>query len=200
IPRLSWLMTLGSVMIVTGGLMKATWKLVMATSGTDIVWLSESLFLLMAPGFLFVAVTAWASMHAVSGKTVPIWLLGLPLLVVILVLVVADVRTMVQGIERGWFFPFLLLASVSNVALAAMLITGAARRGKWLAVFLLSLNIGMVFALQPLAAMDDMSIAMHWIEQTLTIAGAAAFAGGAYLMLDVMVTEARQVVLRMAPA
>jgi hypothetical protein len=41
----------------------------------------------------------------------------------------------------------------------------------------------MVFALQPIAAMPDKSIAIHWFEQTLTSGGAAAFALAGYLML-----------------
>jgi hypothetical protein len=197
-PRNAWLVTVGGSMIVAGGLMKATWKLLMAVNGTDVVWLSQSLFLLMAPGFLFVTAAVWGAMHATSGKPVPLWLPGVPVVFAVLTLVVADVRVLVMEIERGWFLPFLMLATVSNLFLAGMLITGAARRKQWLAAGLLFVNIGMVFALQPLAAMDDMSITMHWIEQSLTVGGAAAFAMGAYLMLDVMSEELQELRLQAA--
>jgi hypothetical protein len=199
-PTHSWLALLGGSMIVLGGLLKATWKLVMATGGPDYIWLSEPLFPLMAPGFLFVTIAVWAGMRGASGKPIPIWLTGFGFLIVIATFIYADIRMFVQQIERGWFFPLLLLASVSNVTLSVMLITGAVRRKRWVAAGLLFVNIAMVFALQPIAAMENMSIAMHWIEQTLTIGGAAAFAVGAYLMAGVMREEVRQSQLETAAA
>lgn len=181
-PAHSWLALLGGSMIVLGGVLKATWKLVIATGGPDYVLLSEPLFPLMAPGFLFVTLAAWAGMRGASGKSIPNWLPVLGLLIVVGTFSYAYIRLSIQHIERGWFFPLLMLASISNVTLSVMLITGAARRKAWLAAGLLFINIAMVFALQPIAAMENMSIAMHWIEQTLTVGGAAAFAVGTYLM------------------
>jgi len=197
-PSHSWLAALGGTMIVLGGVLKATWKLVVATGGPDIIWLSEPLFPLMAPGFLFVTVAVYAGMRATSGQPIPLWLTGLGFGLVALTLVYADVRVFVQNIERGWFFPLLLLASLANVALSIMLITGAVRRKRWVAAGLLFVNIAMVFALQPIAAMDNLSMTMHWIEQTLTVGGAAAFAVGAHLMSAVMRDEVQQVSLAAA--
>lgn len=190
-PSHSWLAGLGGTMIVLGGVLKATWKLVVALGGPEIIWLSEPLFPLMAPGFLFVTIAVYAGMRATSGQPVPFWLTGLGFALVALTLIYADVRVFVQQIERGWFFPLLLLASIANVTLSVMLITGAMRRRRWVAAGLLFLNIAMVFALQPIAAMDDLSITMHWIEQTLTVGGATAFAVGAHLMSATMREEVR---------
>jgi len=81
----------------------------------------------------------------------------------------------------------LLLASVANVGLSILLIRDALRVQRRGAALLFFVNIAMVFALQPIAAMPDKSIAIHWFEQTLTTGGAAAFALASYLLLRTVI-------------
>lgn len=174
------LAALGGGLVVLAGVLKATWKLIMATSGTDIVLFSEALFPLMGPGFFFVALAVWASLR--SRPTPYLWRVAA--LVAALAFVLAGLLTL--NTERGYFPVFLMLASLSNVALSVMLINAAVRRGRWLAGGLFFVNIAMVFALQPIAQMPDKSIAIHWFEQSLTTGGAAAFALAAFLLYRTM--------------
>jgi hypothetical protein len=183
-PDLGWMAFTGAALVVLAGVFKASWKLVMATGGPDIWLFREALFPLMGPGFLLVGVAAWAAVRAARGKTWPRGLWLVPVAVIALAYAAGAYLTLGQGTERGWFPVFLMLASVANLGLSLLLIAESVRRRRWLVVGLFALNVGMIFALQPIAAMEDKSIALHWFEQTLTTGGAAAFALGGYLLLN----------------
>lgn len=179
-PQHAMLAAIGGILVVTAGLTKAGWKLIVATTGIDIYFLSQLLFPLMAPGFILVMFGVWAMVRCADDKSVPAWFWMLPLVVIASAFSWAGYRMFVAQIERGWFQPLLILVSVGNVALISMLISASVRRKKWGLAGLFFLNIVMTFALQPIAAMENLSLAMHWIEQTLTSAGAGAFAFAAY--------------------
>lgn len=176
----------GAALVVLAGTLKATWKLIAATTGNEILLLSELMFPLMAPGFVLMAFAIWGALRENAGQAVPSWLGAAALGVVGLVFAWATLRTVGQALPRGYFFPFLLLASIANVALSIMLIAAAVRRRQALTGLLFFVNIAMVFALQPIAAMPDKSIAIHWFEQALTSGGAAAFALASWLLLGAM--------------
>ena len=46
---------LALLLIGAGGLLKASWKLIIATTGNDVVWMDNSLFALLGPGFTLMA-------------------------------------------------------------------------------------------------------------------------------------------------
>lgn len=174
---------IGGSLVVLAGVLKATWKLIMATSGQDVVILSEIMFPLMAPGFLLVAFAVWSAMRQTHGKTSPRYVWLMPLAIIGFTIAIAAYRTLILETPRGYFFPFLMLATFSNIGLTVLLIREALRQERRGVALLFLVNIGMVFALQPIAAMPDKSIAIHWFEQTLTTGGAAAFALGAFSLL-----------------
>ena len=160
-------------LVFAAGLSKAIWKLIATISGHDLVWLASMLFPLMAPGFALLAAGVWASQRRQPPNTALFWLMPVVLIGVVYALAV---YRMGAGFERGWFMPIMALASLSNICLTVLLFAMAWRRGlRWVAM-LFTVNLGMVFALIPIAQMDSHSIAMHWLEQTLTAVGAAAFA------------------------
>lgn len=175
-------------LVLAAGLSKAIWKLIATLAGQDLVWLASMLFPLMAPGFALLAAGIWASQRRQPPQTALFWLL--PVILILAVYAVALYR-MGAGFERGWFMPIMALASLSNIVLTILLFTMAWRRGlRWVAV-LFTVNLGMVFALIPIAQMDSHSIAMHWLEQTLTAVGAAAFAYSAFRLSRDVTSEAR---------
>ncbi|NDJ55409.1 MAG: hypothetical protein GYB68_20240 [Chloroflexi bacterium] len=201
--RFTTLAFAGGGLVLLAGLLKATWKLIIAVGGPEILLLSELMFPLMAPGFTLVAFAVWGAIRTLNNKAAPnnLWLIASVLIVV--AALAAFANTVVLGTVRGYFPIFLGLASISNVSLSVMLIAESIRRKRFDLAGLFFVNIAMVFALQPLAAMPEMSIAMHWFEQTLTSAGAATFAVAGYLMMiDVGVDVTIDVVdhSRMAPA
>ena len=57
---------------------------------------------------------------------------------------------------------------------------------------LFTVNLAMVFALIPISQMESYSIAIHWLEQTLTAIGAAAFAYAAYGLYQAMSAKAQR--------
>jgi hypothetical protein len=179
-PQHRYLALLGGILIVAAGLTKASWKMIIASTGTDVVWLSQLLFPLMAPGFILAMVAVLAIVRGANGQTNPLWLPIIPLVLIGGAFLWADYRIFIAQIERGWFQPLLLLVSVGNAVMIGLLVSASVRRKKWLLAGLFFANIVMTFALQPIAAMDNLSIAMHWLEQSLTAAGAGAFAYAAY--------------------
>ncbi|MEL6405398.1 MAG: hypothetical protein AAFR81_13600 [Chloroflexota bacterium] len=185
-PEQAQLAAVGGILVVTAGLTKAGWKLIVATTSMDIYFLSQLLFPLMAPGFILVMFAVWAMVRRANDKTVPTWFSILPVVVIAGAFLWAGQRMFILQIERGWFQPLLMLVSIGNVALISMLVSASMRHKKWGLAGLFFLNIVMTFALQPIATMENLSITMHWIEQTLTTFGAGAFAFAAYQLSRVL--------------
>lgn len=172
---------LGGVLIVAGGLAKATWKLIAALQGADLVWLANALFPLMAPGFVLLAVAVWAGVRGLRGRRA---LFGWPtaLGLILSACVVAAVRHWWLDIPRGWFLPLLVLVSLGNLTASVLLVRAAFHLRRRSAAVLLGLDLVMIFALQPIAMMTPKTIAVHWFEQSLTAFGSGCFALAAYLL------------------
>ncbi len=174
---LAWL---GGGLILAGGLAKASWKLIAATTGLDLVWLANALFPLMAPGFALLALALWGAVRHTRGRRIPAgrWWLGLA--VVLVAIAAAALRQWVLEIPRGWFLPLLILASLGNLTTSLLLIGLSLRLRWWGQAVLFTVNLLMIFALQPIAMITPKSLALHWTEQSLTALGTAALALAAY--------------------
>ena len=171
---------LGSALILAGGLSKASWKLIAAATGTDLVWLAAALFPLLAPGFALLAVALWGAVGRQFGRPVPAGLWPIALALVGAAFLAAALRQWVFDLPRGWFLPLLVLASLGNLAASGLLIAVALRLRRWGTALLFAVNLLMIFALQPIAMMNPKTLAMHWLEQSLTALGTACFALAAY--------------------
>jgi hypothetical protein len=170
----------GAALVVLAGLCKATWKLTLALGGPDLPWLANALFPLMAPGFTLLALALWQAQRKTPAPPQRRWLIALALIG--LAYGIAAVRTLGLAVERGWFLPLMALASLANLTLTGLLLREAWRRGAvWLAPLFLA-NLAMVFALQRIARIEPLTLALHWLEQSLTALGAGAFALGAVLL------------------
>ena len=174
------LATLGGGLILCGGLAKAIWKLIVATTGTDLGWLANALFPLMAPGFALLAVALWGAVGHQRGRRVPAgrWRIGLA--VVLIAFAAAALRQWVLEVPRGWFLPLLTLASLGNLATSLLLIGLSIHLRRWDMVILFAVNLLMIFALQPIAMIQPKPLALHWLEQSLTALGTACLALAAY--------------------
>jgi hypothetical protein len=171
---------LGGALVLLGGLTKATWKLILVTTGVDLAWLATALFPLMAPGFALLAGAISGVFLRLRGHTQTARLRYLVGVVILLVACSVAVRTLGLGIPRGWFLPLLGLTSIANVILTLALIASALRLGLKGAAVLFGVNLAMVFALPPIAMASPDSLVLHWLEQILTAVGTAAFALGSY--------------------
>ena len=174
---LAWL---GGGLILAGGLAKASWKLIATTTGLDLVWLANALFPLMAPGFALLALALWGAVRHQRGRRIPAgrWWLGLT--VMLIAFAAAALRQWVLEIPRGWFLPLLILASLGNLTTSLLLIGLSLRLRRWGHAVLFTVNLLMIFALQPIAMNSSKSLVLHWTEQSLTALGMAALALAAY--------------------
>lgn len=171
---------IGAALVVLAGLSKAAWKLILALGGPDLPWLANALFPLMAPGFTLLACALWHAARSTPARPSP-WLLAL--LLIGAGYGIAVYRSLGLALERGWFLPLMVLASVANLSLTLLLLREAWRRqALWLAPLFLA-NFAMVFALQRIARIEPKTLSLHWLEQSLTAAGAGAFALGAWLLV-----------------
>lgn len=176
-PRLAFV---GAALLLAAGLSKAAWKLIATLTGEDLAWLANLLFPLMAPGFVLLAVGMWGVARRAGGRPVPASLWIGPLAAIAGVYALAAYRGIDPGIERGWFMPMMGLASVGNLGLTAILIGLAIRARRFGLVSLFVLNLAMIFALIPIAQINPKPVSLHWLEQTVSAGGAAAFALACY--------------------
>ena len=183
----------GAGLVIAAGLSKALWKLLVTTTGQDIGLLANALFPLMAPGFTLLAFSFWSAMCRRRGNATRHYITVMSLLAIFLVFLIAFIRSWGLEIERGWFMPIMTLASVTNLALTVMLMVAAWRQGRWPLALLFVVNVAMVFALQQIAQIEPMTIALHWLEQTLTAVGAGAFALASFWLYQALSTTLPEV-------
>jgi hypothetical protein len=167
-PAWGALLWAGLIMVTLGGLSKATWKLILAASTTDLWPLNTALFVLMCPGFIALGWALWRS--AILQPTAKeVW--AMPLIVGLLVLALAASLGLLKG-GRGWFALLIGLTTLGNLATAIWLIRRSLKWGLPFLAFLFFLNIAASFALARLA---DQTVTMQWIKQGITTLSQAAF-------------------------
>ena len=172
--QLAWV---GALLIVLGGFSKALWKLVIASTGTDIVWLRESLFPLMGPGFVLLAWALWRGLKGRKYTAAQIW--AVPLLLSSLALAAAGYLAMTQA-NRRWSLLLLIVTTLGNVWASGQLIVNAGRRKAMGAALLFLYNLLTIFLQARLARMEQ-TITLQWLEQLNNTLSWAAFAAAAWL-------------------
>jgi hypothetical protein len=143
----------------------------------------------MAPGFVLLAVAMLQAQRQTPASRQTSWLIALALIG--LGYGIAGLRSFGLAVERGWFLPLMILASVANITLTLLLLREAwRRRVLWLAPLFVA-NLAMVFALQRIARCEPKTLSLHWLEQSLSALGVGAFALGAWLLLRRLSTARR---------
>ncbi len=146
----------------------------------------------MAPGFALLALGLWGAVYRQRGNPRLAWLGWAGLAAVVIVFAVAGLRAWVLDIPRGWFLPLLVLASLGNLGSSVLLIRAALGLRRWGTALLFAVNLAMIFALQPIAMASPKTLAMHWLEQSLTAVGTACFALAAYRLWRASGTATRR--------
>ncbi|MFE3448979.1 hypothetical protein ACFXJ8_08575 [Nonomuraea sp. NPDC059194] len=145
----------GGAIVVLGGGLKATWKLLVAAGGPDIVVLAKVQFFLFAPGF---ALLAWAVLSA----TAPLW-----------AFVSFAIAGLVAAVAIGATWPLLLISTVCATLLSIRLLLLSRHPAER---FLFGFNLLGTYAMGMLAARPDQTIAVQWVEESLNTLVWAAFA------------------------
>ena len=162
----------GLILVGIGGLTKATWKLVIATSGNDIAILDNSLFIFLAPGFACLSWALWAGQQKLRGFEVPerIWLR--PLLI-FLPFGIAAFALAGQG-GRTWVFVLLGVTTLKNAIFLVNLSRQAWWQGQKRESVIFGVTLALSFVLSGLARMEQ-TVALQWVEQGVNTVAQGAF-------------------------
>jgi hypothetical protein len=164
---------LGAVLIVAGGLSRATWKLANALTGADVVPLFLALYVLLATGYLLFAVALWHGWQSARDRRARLapWV---PAVVALIVLLPA---TLVLAPQGGRILPLLWLFTATAGSLVTSLILirwarGIGRRGL---AALFVVNLVATLVLNGIARSDNQGEAVQWIAQLLNTLNQGAF-------------------------
>lgn len=159
---------LGAALVGTGGLAKVTWKALVAGPGVQVAALDAALFPLLGAGFALVLTAIWTVR---TGRTGPVR--HLPWAVIAAVAVASAALASRGG--DAWRTPWLVLTVVGSTAVSITLIVWASRREDRLGVVLFGFHLVAMFVLARLAGIAEQTLALQWIEQSISTAGQAAF-------------------------
>lgn len=194
--RLGRMAFLGWILITVGGILKATWKLVMALTNaqTNLAWLDKGMFIWMSAGFTLVAFALWYVGEIRSGMKRPgrIWL-G-PLVVLGLSLIAILFTGFPDLTINTWRFILLGVMTIGNVVMVILLIQRSRGMNLNSLAILFLVNIVIVFILSGLARIPDQTIPLQWTEQLLNTLAQGAFTYAAWKLAQAV--EAAKITMR----
>lgn len=147
-------MTIGAFLVLMGGTTKAIWKLIYTLGIKDIELLGEAQFILLAPGFLLMFLSALSMAKRSSGPR------KLSAIAV-------------------WKVPLLAVMTISNLGLLVTLGYIAYRQSKKAAVIFFGISLACMLVMAGMATADQ-SIMQQWIEEIVNSLGQIAFAFGSF--------------------
>jgi hypothetical protein len=154
------MMLAGTILVFTGGFLKASWKLLYVLGIADIQLMSEAQFVLLAIGFtgMMVALSYLARGFSQEGK------LGSVLLI------------------STWKIPFLTVMTLCSLGAHGLLAYIGFKKKDFLAAGLFILAAICMLAMSGLASGAEQTVAMQWIEESINSLGQLGFALGSYLL------------------
>lgn len=170
---------LGLVLVVSGGLLKATEKTIWASTGEPVLWMRNCLFIFTGLGFAYLAWALWSGRKELQGKPVQssVWILPIVLGGVFFA-VISYAAMMLPG--RAWFFISLGLAVFSNVTLIGLLISISLQFKQRLSALLFAAYIITVFALAGLSRSPSPTIDIEWIKQAMNTLAAVILSAASW--------------------
>ena len=165
----------GTVITVTGGLIKAIWKLNIAASGNDIRWMDDGMFVWMAPGYTLLAWSVWQTVRSVQGKkTFNAWIV--PAVIAIITLGGSYYLNTSNPDSSAWKLVLLSVMVLASVITAILLIIFAFRQKLSLAGALFVVNLIIIFVMNGLARIPEQTITLQWIEESINTVSWLCFA------------------------
>ena len=145
----------GGFLIFIGGFFKAIWKLNMATTQNNILFLSDSLFVFQSVGFTCLLLGTFLFIRSQSNKT------KIPKSTPLTALAV-------------WKIPFMALQTLTCIGTYGLLIHyGFKKENKKGALFLI-ISVIIIFLMVGLSG-SDMSISIQWIAELINTLGQLSF-------------------------
>jgi hypothetical protein len=157
------MMMAGTLLIFTGGFLKASWKLLYVLDIADITLMSEAQFVLLAIGFtgMLVALSYLARSFNQEGK------LGAALLI------------------STWKIPFLTVMTLCSLGAHGLLTYISFKKKVPLAASLFILALVCMLAMSGMASSLEQTVANQWLEEGVNSLGQISFAVGSYLLYRV---------------
>lgn len=149
----------GALLVFAGGTLKATWKLLFTLGIADVQWMSQIQFILLAPGFLALLVTAIR-----LARTRP---LEAPAITMALV---------------AWKIPLLAIMTLSSLGAQGILTYISFRRKAPLAASLFIVAVLCMLGMSGMASGSEQTVASQWIEESMNSIGQIAFAVACWLL------------------
>lgn len=160
---------LGGVLIVLGGLSKATWKLLVAGPCVEVALLEQALFPFLATGFMLLS---WSLLSVLRGQPVPWWSFAAVL-----------AAGIVGAVAFGDTAPLLVVAALGAIAVATYGFLLARRAHDQAAAALFVVYAVATLVLPPLAAKPEQTLAAQWAEQLTNTVAQGAFAFASWRLL-----------------
>jgi hypothetical protein len=167
----------GAILTVAGGFFKAVWKLLMASSGgtIDINWMEDGLFVWMAPGYVLLLWSVWQTVRGVNNKKMfNAWIA--PLMFIIIMFAGSFYLHTSKPDSPAWERVLLGVMVLATVLTGLLLIVFGFRQKMPLAGWLFIINLAGIFLLNGLARMDEQTIALQWIEESINAIAWLCFA------------------------
>lgn len=163
----------GGLVVVAGGLSRATWKLVLATTGTDLAPVYLALFPALAFGFPTLATATWRAASIARGGRPRI---AAPVPGALALAALAPV-TLALASSEGRLAPllWLLAGTLGSVALSLILAGWARRAGRPRIAVLLVINLVITIVLNAVARSAQGSEAIQWVQQGINTANQLLF-------------------------
>jgi hypothetical protein len=168
----------GVALITVAGVLKATWKLTMSISQTDVALFRDALFVMIGPGFTMMAFSL-LPLPSGEGGVRGVW--RKPLLISVVALAVAGAMAVVLQ-SRAWVFVLMGMTTVANTAFMILLMRRAKGQGQMLAFGLFGVNLLMSFVLAGIGGMPNKTLETHWVEQIVSTLSNAGFAYAAWML------------------
>lgn len=154
----SLIMASGTILVFLGGILKATWKLLITMQIADIQAFSDALFIFQAPGFLLMLV---AMIMITQSKTVKNTLI--PVIVL-------------------WKIPLLVVMTIGSLGTLGAGSYLSFRRGVRIAGWCYVITIILTLVMSGMAQGSEQSIHNQWVEESINSLSQISFAFGSVLL------------------
>lgn len=149
----------GSLLVFSGGILKASWKLLFTLGIADLQWMSQIQFILLAPGFLALLVTA-----VLLARTRKVEIPA------------------VAAAMAAWKIPFLAVMTLSSLGAQGILAFVSFQRKAPLPALLFIAAILCMLGMSGMASGSEQTVAAQWLEEGINSAGQLAFAAACWLL------------------
>ena len=146
---------IGGFLVFIGGFFKAIWKLNMAITQNDILFLSDSLFVFQSIGFTCLFIGTLLFIISQSKKT------NIPKSTPLTALAV-------------WKIPFMAIQTLTCIGTYGLLIHYAFKKKNKKGAFLLIISVIIIFLMVGFSS-SDMSISIQWIAEIINTLGQLSF-------------------------